>query len=285
MSCGADTVANDLMDSLTEGEDFEIPDIDLSGPEFEIPGGADGPMYDPIPALTEAQLTTRVVGGEGMFDGLMASYSAHIKDQYSKGLITGAEYTKAYIALATSALSGAVSYLLGKDQAYWQAQIAQIGAVTARVNLETAKVQLATAQLEALNQKAQFSLTKMKLATEDMTYCTGKFNLEQIMPQQLLNLQEQNSLIQEQKESQRAQTLDIRSDGAAVTGVLGKQKLLYAQQTTSYIRDAEVKAAKIFSDAWITQKTMDEGLVAPPAFTNASVDVVMENIKTNNNLD
>jgi hypothetical protein len=45
-----------------------------------------------------------------------------------------------------------------------------------------------------------------------------------------------------------------------------------------------VKASKIFSDAWITMKTIDEGLVPPNGFTNASLDTVLTALKTNNQL-
>lgn len=69
-----------------------------------------------------------------------------------------------------------------------------------------------------------------------------------------------------------------------MVGSIGKQKALYDQQITSYQRDAEVKAAKIFSDAWITQKTIDEGLTAPSALQNASLDRILTVIKTNNKL-
>lgn len=92
------------------------------------------------------------------------------------------------------------------------------------------------------------------------------------------------SMLQEQMESQRAQTLDTRTDGITVTGTLGKQKELYTQQITSYKRDAEVKAGKMFTDAWITMKTIDEGLLPPTAFSNANLDTILTTIKTVNNL-
>lgn len=283
--CGADIEANALLASLTAGESFPIPIIDFSGPEFQFPFDPDGPLYTPLPQVKLEDLTTRTVGGAGVFDALMASFSAHLRDEYEKGRIAGNEYTKAYTSLTESAMSQAVAFLLGKDQAFWQAQAAQINALTARVNLETSKVQLAATQLEALNQKANYALTKMKLATEEVTYCTGKYNLENMLPQQLLNLQSQLVLIKEQTEAQRGQTADVRLDGVPVTGVMGKQKLLYTQQITSYQRDAEVKAAKLFTDAWITQKTMDEGLLPPDGFTNASVNTVLVAIKANNGLN
>lgn len=61
---------------------------------------------------------------------------------------------------------------------------------------------------------------------------------------------------------QRAQT-DVRTDGSTVTGAVGKQKDLYSQQITSYQRNSELSAARVFSDAWITQKTIGRGFVAP----------------------
>lgn len=275
MGCGADTEANDLLVSLTSGDNFVIPDIDLSGPEYQIPGDGTGPAYEPIEPLTEAKLTSRVVGGSGMFDGLMVTFSAHLRAEFEKGRITGSDYTKAYIALTESALSGAVTYLLGKDQAFWQAQLAQSQAITAKVQLATAKVQMASLQLEALTSKAGYALTKLKLSTESVTYCTAQYNLTNMLPQQLAN-------VKEQTEAQRAQTLDTRTDGVPVTGVLGKQKALFTQQITSYQRDSEVKASKLFTDAWITMKTIDEGLLPPSGFQNSSLDQILTTLKTNN---
>ena len=108
--------------------------------------------------------------------------------------------------------------------------------------------------------------------TANLTY-----TLTYLMPKQV-------TLVSEQGEVQRAQTLNFRSDGATVVGLTGKQKDLYGQQITSYQRDSEIKATKIFSDAWITMKTIDEGLAPPTSFANANLDVILGNIKANNNI-
>lgn len=277
MSCGAEVEANRLLLALTEGEDFTLPDIDMTGPEWDIPGGDNSQIFDIIDKITNESLTTRQVGGAGVFDALMESSSKHLKQEYKEGRITGGEYTKAYIATLEACMGNAVQFLLGRDNAFWQAALAQIQAVTARVGLNTAKAQYVLAKAQALTAKADFGLTKLKLSTESETYCAALFNAEQTLPQQL-------KLLVEQTEAQRAQTLDNRTDGAAIKGTLGKQKDLCAQQITSYQRDAEVKAAKMYSDAWITQKTIDEGLNPPNSFTNAVVDEVMNTVKVNNNL-
>lgn len=278
MSCSAEVEANRLLEELTKGDDFTLPDTDMSGPEWDIPGGDDSPIFGAITKVTNESLTTREVGGSGTFDALMESAHNHLKAEFKANRITGGEYTKAYIAMMESCMSNAVQFLLGRDQAYWAAALAQIQAVTARVTLATSKAQFVLAKLQALSAKSEYALTKMKIATESETYCAALFNADQMLPQQL-------KLLTEQTEAQRAQTLDTRTDGAVVKGSVGKQKELYSQQITSYQRDAEVKASKLFTDAWITQKTIDEGLNPPNGFTNASIDTILTKLKSNNGLN
>ena len=321
MSCGAEAEGNSLFQTLTAGVSFEIPQIDVTGPSFQIPGGMDSELYKQVTRIANSELTTTTLDGTGTFDVLMRGFKAHLKEEYNQSRITGAEYTKAYTALVESAMAQGVQFLLGKDASFWQAMSAQIQAITAKLQLETARVRHTTAQLEALNQEATFALTKMRLANENMQYCIGKFNHEQMLPAQktgqdianrtavynvdmimplqkvglehsnsiaLFNLQtmlpQQHELLVEQTEVQRAQTLDTRSDGITVVGAVGKQKDLYSQQIVSYQRDSELKAAKLFADAWTVQKTVDEGFVAPANFQNPSLDSVLGHIKTNNNL-
>ena len=110
------------------------------------------------------------------------------------------------------------------------------------------------------------------------------YNLANTLPTQIALLGEQITLTSEQGEAERAKTMDNRSDGDTVEGSVGKQKDLYDQQIDSFIKDAQHKTAKMFSDAWITQKTLDEGLTAPTQFTNNEVDEVLATVRGNNNL-
>lgn len=279
-----ETEANGLFNALMDGVTFTIPDIDLSGSEYEIPSDLTSALYEPVKKLTIDDLNTA-------FNGMMGSMQSLLRKEYESGRITGSEYTKAYVALVGGTLQNATQFLLGKDQAFWQAQAAQIAAITARVQLQTSKVQLAAVQLEAQTAAANYALTKAKLATESINYGTAKYNLSTLLPAQYNKIQaditlsgRQVLLVNEQMESARAQTLDTRTDGLAVSGSVGKQKALYSQQIASYQRDAEVKAAKLFTDAWITQKTIDEGLTAPSNFANDSVNTILGVLKANNGL-
>lgn len=307
MAYGGDTNANALMPSLLAGEDVTIPAIDLNDPIYTIPGDELSAVYQPITPITNEQLTDRTIGGQGTFDAIMDGFKVHLQDEFAKNRITGAEYTKAFIALTESAMSNAVQFLIGKDQAFWAAAKAQADAVTARVQLAIAKVQYASLHLEAMMNRANYALTKLKLASEEMTFAQGKYQLDYILPLQQAKLTLENAgqttqnsilnyqlnstlpaqlvLVQEQTEAQRAQTQDTRLNGVTpIAGLLGKQKDLYSQQITSYQRDAELKAAKVFSDAWITMKTIDEGLTPPSNFQNSSLDAILADLKTNNNI-
>lgn len=312
MDCGAEVKADSLMDSLTAGVSFDIPVIDLSGPLYQFPGSETGPLYAEVSKLSNDDLTTGEVAGSGTFDALMRGFKAHLEEEYNNDRITGAEYAKAYVELTQGAMQNATQFLLGREQAFWGAQKAQMEAIVARSNIEIQKIKAASAYLEANTLKASYAKMKISLAAEDIAYCAAEFNVSNILPKQeellasqILKSEEDTALVtsqitgsdlnnslfptklammEEQVEGERAKTLDTRTDGAPVAGSVGKQTELYSQQITSYQRDSEVKAGKLFVDAWITQKTIDEGLLAPDGFTNASLDDVLTTIKANNDL-
>jgi len=315
----ASDLANGLSESLLAGTDFNISLPDFSGDDFKVPTIDPNGIGAPITHISNADLTSGTIEGQGTFDRLMVAFKAHLKEEYQANRISGAEYTKAYIALTESAMGNATQFLLGRDASYWQAvnaqlaaQTAQIGLVTARVELESAKTRLQVLKFDVMNSRMTYALNKLRLATESVNYDTAEYNLDNLLPQQLaigqksiqkadadisntnkqgLLLDDEHSLkalkeqlTREQVEAARAQTLDTRTDGTAIAGSLGKQKDLYNQQIVSYKRDAENKTAKIFTDAWTVMKTIDEGLAPPTLFSNANLDAILTTLKANNGL-
>lgn len=298
---GGDVLASELMTALLTGEDVSIPTIDPSGSEYSIPGDINSNAYDVLVKLSDSDLTTGAINGTGAFDKLMVGVAAQLQREYDAGRITGAEYTKAYIALTGSALSSSLQYLLSRDAAYWQAVQAQAASVTARVQLATAKTQNAAAKLEAMNVKANYALTKLKLSVTDAEYGTATYNLENLLPAQLamtnaqkLGQDKQNETanytldelmpvqklnLQEQAEAQRGQTMDTRSDGTTpIAGSIGKQNSLYAQQVVSYQKDSQLKAAKVITDTWITCRSIAEDFPLPKQFDYLSTDYATEKV-------
>lgn len=218
MSCGAGTTGDSLYDTLLETETGTIPDLTV---------------------LDNDALTTVAIEGTGTFDVLMRAFEIHLEREYQSGRITGDQYTKAYIALTTAAMTNAVQFLMGRDNAYWNNML-----IKKQVDSE----------------KGRLAQLKLQLAVLDEQYC----------------------LVKEQVEAKRAETMDTRTDGVTpITGSIGKQKDLYTQQIDSYQKDATYKVSKLYSDAWIAQKTLDEGLLAPNEYTNTEVDQVLAYARSN----
>ena len=340
MSCGAEIEAAALLNTLTTGTSFTLPAIDLNDPMFEVPGDTTSALYSSITRLTNNSLTNGEIDGPGTFDALMRGFKGHLREEYEKGRITGADYTKAYIELTQGAMQHSVAFLLGREASFWAAQAAQVATIMARVQLQSEKVKVVALQYQALTAKAEYGLTAMKISSESMNYCLSKYNLEYILPAQretliadaavktytvsyLLPAQKLNtdadtsiktytasSLLPAQKNNLDADhnhklfqtaymlpsqksNIDADTQGKLYTvnslmpmqlQLTTKQMELYAQQIISYQRDAEVKAAKLFTDAWITMKTLDEELAPPNNFTNDAINDALAVVRNNNGM-
>lgn len=265
--------ANELHKKLIEGENFNLPEIDWKDPVFNIDDILNDPNFKKPLTLTNEDLTQRKVGGDGTMDYLMKSTHVHLREEYDKGRITGNEYTKAYIALTEVSVGNAVQYLINRDQSYWQAITAKINAQASMVDLEIAKNELALKRYQVKSEEAKFANTKMNTLNLESAYNNSEYSLANILPAQF-------TLIKEQGEVQRAQTLDERSDKLIVKGSVGKQKDLYSQQIEAYKRDAEYKVAKFYVDAFTVMKTIDEGLAPPDVFVGENITKIVEDVKT-----
>jgi len=294
-TCDADVAAKDLFDSLTAGKDFALPAVDLTGAEFTIPSSTNNSLYDDVHRLTEADITTRTVGGEGLFDGLMVALDGQLKAQYDSGRITGKEYSTAYVALVQSAMASSVQYLLSKDSAYWQAQAAQkqartaeILVVTARLDNEAAKAKLIAARVETNTVAANYSLSVMKLASEDAQYCAIKAQTAQteyqnasLLPAQLTQLQKETSRLDYEianllpKELEKAQsqidtaTAQIAQISASKDQTLYQTASVLPAQVSSVNAETAVKTYQL-SDLLPAQTAGFDADTAGKVYTNTN---------------
>lgn len=311
-TCGAAGTANEILDEVLQGKVFDLPPVDLNSPDFQLPPLAALPLGKP---LKNEDLTEIKLDGKGTFDVLMSAAREHINAEYNKGRITQHEFSTAYVGITNAVLAQSVQFLLNRDTTYWQAvmaerqaRMAEVAMMQARVDFETAKANLRMVQYRAMLAETEYANGKIQLAISDKQLCLleaqlagvelenqiKEYTLTEMMPLQMASLEKDNDikdfnltqilptqklLMTEQMEAQRAQTMDKRSDGSTnVTGMIGKQKDLYTQQIKSYQDDSKTKVAKIFTDAWITMRTMDEGYPAPNAFTNANIHNIIDDL-------
>lgn len=259
-SCGAAEAADTVFDTIMTGEDFSIPDIDLSGDEFQIPDEGGNPLFAEITPITIEQLTTKTVGGTGVFDILMSTMKVHLDEQYKSQRITGREFTEAYIANSNAAMQTAVQFLLGKDMALYNAyaaqaaaQMAEISVVKARIELKMAELQTSILGIQAKTAEANYAKTKMELSILDAQYCNlllekaGKiiqndsleYNLTNLLPKQNIKAGFENDLLELQKIG-----ADTDNDIKAYTlgTMMVKQASMLDKQIIGVDTDNDIKA-------------------------------------------
>ena len=271
-----ETRSKEILSSLTEGLDFTIPNIDFNDKAFEIPQALIDALQKVPEPLTTALLTERIVGGNGTFDAIMTAMKEHLKIEYNEGRITGAEYTKAYIAMLQSALQFAVQYLLGRDNAYFQAIGAQTQALTNSINIYKAKVELAIAQAQAHQNKAEYANRVLGLgAVEKQTLLTNA---------QTSKTTEEVKLVT----SQTARTEQDTKLTEANTNKVGKESLLVEAQTSQTAENTKLVTAntgKVGKEALLieaqTEQTKEntKHIIAQTALTEANTNKVTEEVK------
>jgi hypothetical protein len=225
-----------------------------------------------LPTITTADLTQASITGTGVFDVLMQANKAHLEAEFSKSRIKGPEYSTVYLGSMTAVLDAAVRFLLEKDKAALQAKLidAQVAlteqqaanAVIEGQNLILqgkmidAQTEKAKAETDLVRQQIENSLIEKDLLNAQVCKLKAEFDLIQ---EQKLKTVSETGLLNQKKVTERAQTV---GDGVDDNSVIGKQKLLYAAQTSGFTRDAEQKAAKLLVDSWSVRRTTDEGTVA-----------------------
>lgn len=243
--------ANELFKALVGESNAELPNIDLFGESLSLPWEEGSEVLKPVKPLDVGELMK-------VFHAITGGMSKEIHKEYEAGRITGAKYADTFLVLLQYAIEGAVQFSLGKDAAFWQAAKTQADAINSSNQIENTRMQ-------TMLHRATYALTKLKLAAEDSAFGTSEYSRKELLPTQKI-------LLQEQIESQRAQTTGLRSDGDPISGVLGAQIDLYKEQKESYVKSSQINAAKIFSDLWVAQKMADPGTIPAAPFSTSPGD-------------
>lgn len=249
--------------------------------------------------LTVASLTGGGVEERGVFDKLMRSVKAQLDTELTSGNITPLNYAGVYTGALQYTLATGMDYLLKYRQANMDVLIAeeqileakakvallneQIRNITADTAIKAKQLELMTAQISQT--QAQVLLTNSQKLKTDKDIEIGTKQLEvmtaqivqatkqaALVTQQVVNTTNENTTITKQqakldvevevltqkKFTEQAQILDT-VNGLPVTGVIGKQKILYHQQARGFDRDAEQKLAKILVDTYTVRQTTAGG--------------------------
>jgi hypothetical protein len=222
--------------------------------------------------ITLNDLSTASLDGSGVFDVLMKSMKTHLEQEFKLNRIKGPEYSTVYLGSLTAVLNGSVQFLLSKDKAANDAALiaAQIRLVDAQILQTSAQTRLVEAQI--IKQATDKLLTDQQiinLASEALNIPkqgavldAQKCKLEAEFDLLILNKDktvQETTLLALKGVTERAQTSGVAVDADSI---VGRQKSLYAAQTSGFARDAEQKAAGVLVDAWKISVTASDSATA-----------------------
>lgn len=224
-------------------------------------------------SITEAiditDVTTGVIGGDGVLDKLLSTMTEHLTAQYEKRRITGVEYATLYLGAYQATLQQALALTLAKEtQAYeiknldWEAKLKE-----AQYNLAVKQLEVATYEL------ANKVPLEIALLTKEGTLK----DLEAILiTANTVSTNKQTELYERKRLTEVAQ---LDGTGILTGSVLDSQKVLLAAQTLGLEKDAKQKVAKLMLDTWATRSTINDA--ADPNPTNKLGDDKIGLVVTN----
>lgn len=250
--------------------------------------------------LTVRSLTGGEKEGSGVFDELMRTIKSHVHEELSEGRITEKAYSEVYLGALQFALNSATNYALAYEKANKELevldeQIKQNQKQNELLELQKEQLLLANAtaqynlsytlpeqliQIKKQNEKligeinhtiaqtthvtAQTVLVKKQEALVDeqirdakdkYTNPTGGINKAQYD-----KLMAEKAIADQKLLTEKAQIADT-VNGVPVTGLVGKEITLKKNQADSFLRNAEIQVAKLYSDTFsVMYSTEAEGM-------------------------
>lgn len=250
--------------------------------------------------LTVRSLTGGEKEGSGVFDELMRTIKSHVHEELSEGRITEKAYSEVYLGALQFALNSATNYALAYEKANKELevldeQIKQNQKQNELLELQKEQLLLANAtaqynlsytlpeqliQIKKQNEKligeinhtiaqtahvtAQTVLVKKQEALVDEqirdakdkhTNPTGGINKAQYD-----KLMAEKAIADQKLLTEKAQIADT-VNGVPVTGLVGKEITLKKNQADSFLRNAEIQVAKLYSDTFsVMYSTEAEGM-------------------------
>lgn len=138
------------------------------------------------------------------------------------------------------------------------AEIAHIEAQTAQSTQQTKNLTSTKLQIENQTALVQKQVDNAILEGNVLVGQKCKLDAEyDLLLGNTLKTASETALLTQKGVTEKAQVTAL---GVDADSVIGKQKALYAAQTSGFARDAEQKAAKLMADVWSVQRTTDSGI-------------------------
>lgn len=232
-------------------------------------------------ALTTEQAATQAV---------QTSLSEYQLSDVLPAQVAGQEAQTAHTAAQTLGTQAQTLNIQAQTQNI-AAQKAHTEAQTAYIEeTQTAHTEAQTLNIEAqtLNTKSQTLNIEAQTAHTEAQTSLSAYQLSDVVPAQVAGQQAQTLNTQAQTAHTEAQTLLANTQRTLIlpkqVQVQDSQIALYNQQVTSYQRDAELKAAKVFTDTWTALSTVNGADDIPTQYNLTNLNEILTILRTKNDL-
>ena len=250
--------------------------------------------------LTVRSLTGGEKEGSGVFDELMRTIKSHVHQELAEGRITEKAYSEVYLGALQFALNSATNYALAyekanKELAVLDEQIKQnqkqnellelqkeqllLANTTAQYNLSytlpeqliqikkqneklIGEINHVTSQTSQVSAQTALVVKQEDLVDEQIRDAKDKYTnpIGGINKAQYDKLIAEKGIADQKLITEKAQTMDT-VNGAAIAGLVGKERNLKQNQADSFLRNAEIQVAKLYSDTFaVMYSTEAEGM-------------------------
>ena len=250
--------------------------------------------------LTVRSLTGGEKEGSGVFDELMRTIKSHVHQELAEGRITEKAYSEVYLGALQFALNSATNYALAYEKAnkelavldeqikqnQKQNELLELQKEQLRLANETAQYNLSYTlpeqliQIKKQNEKLIGEINHVTSQTSNVSAQTALVvKQEDLVDEQIrdakdkytnpiggINKAQYDKLIAEKGIAdqklitEKAQTMDT-VNGTAIAGLVGKERNLKQNQADSFLRNAEIQVAKLYSDTFaVMYSTEAEGM-------------------------
>lgn len=250
--------------------------------------------------LTVRSLTGGEKEGSGVFDELMRTIKSHVHQELEEGRITEKAYSEVYLGALQFALNSATNYALAYEKANKELEVLdeqikqnqkqnellelqkeqlRLANTTAQYNLSytlpeqliqikkqnekligeinhvTSQTSQVSAQTALVVKQEDLVDEQIRDAKDKHTNPTGGLNKAQYD-----KLMAEKAIADQKLITEKAQT-SSSINGTAVGGLIGQEINLKKNQGDSFLRNAEIQVAKLYSDAFsVMYSTEAEGM-------------------------
>lgn len=156
------------------------------------------------PSIKTESLTTAQVDGNGTFDTLMRAFKVHLDDEFSKGRITGAEYSKVYLGGLQQVMQTALSFTLAQRATTLDNQLKEEQIALVEIQQRQAEEQI----LQTIAQTDLIKQQKVNLQDELLTAAKQREKIDaeienlklqkDILAAQIIEMQQRGEMIKQQ---------------------------------------------------------------------------------------